>query len=85
MDAPGRWPVQGSKETDVAIRRFLAQRGVKKGDLAKFIGEAVRGRVLDQTVAQTKAGNTKVPVAAIEAAINEALNAVRAAGFAAQR
>jgi len=57
----------------------------KKGDLAKFIEEAVRWRVLDQTVAQTKARNAKVPVAAIEAAINEALHAVRAERFAAQR
>ena len=58
---------------------------MKKGDLAKFIEEAVRWRVLDQTVAQTKARNAKVPVADIEAAINEALQTVCAEGIAAAR
>lgn len=82
MDQPVRWTVRVSKDTDVAVRIFLAQRGMKKGDLAKFIEEAVRWRVLDQTVAQTKARNAKVPVADIEAAINEALHAVRADRFA---
>ncbi len=66
----------------MAVRMFLAQRGMKKGDLAKFIEEAVRWRVLDQTVAQTKARNAKVPAPDIEAAINEALHSVRADRFA---
>ena len=85
MDQPVRWTVRVSKDTDVAVRMFLAQRGMKKSDLAKFIEEAVRWRVLDQTVAQTKARNAKVPVAEIDAAINEALQAVRAEHFAAKR
>lgn len=54
MDERVRWTVRVSKDTDVAVRMFLAQRGMKKGDLAKFIEEAVRWRVLDQTVAETK-------------------------------
>ncbi len=82
MDQPVRWTVRVSKDTDMAVRMFLAQRGMKKGDLAKFIEEAVRWRVLDQTVAQTKARNATVPVAEIEAAIIEALHSVRADGFA---
>lgn len=41
---------------------------MKKGDLAKFIKEAVRWRVFDRTVAETKARNTKAPVIEIEAA-----------------
>jgi hypothetical protein len=82
MDQPVRWTVRVSKDTDMAVRMFLAQRGMKKGDLAKFIEEAVRWRVLDQTVAQTKARNAKVPVPDIEAAINEALHSVRADRFA---
>ena len=85
MDQPVRWTVRVSKETDVAVRMFLAQRGMKKGDLAKFIEEAVRWRVLDLTVGETKARNAKVPAADTEAAINEALQAVRAERLAAQR
>jgi hypothetical protein len=81
MDDPVRWTVRVSKETDVAVRTFLAQRGLKKGDLAKFVEEAVRWRVLDQTVAQTKARNTSASAAEIDAAIDEALVAVRAERF----
>ena len=80
-----RRTVRVSHDTDVALRMFLAQRGMKKGDLAKFIEEAVRWRVLDQTVAQTKSRNANVPVADIEAAINEALQTVRAERFSVQR
>jgi hypothetical protein len=85
MDEPVRWTVRVSKDTDVAVRTFLAQRGMKKGDLAKFIEEAVRWRVLDRTVAETKARNSKAPVAEIEAAIDEALKTVRAERFTRRR
>ena len=85
MDQPVRWTVRVSRDTDIAVRMLLAQRGMKKGDLARFIEEAVRWRVLDQTVAQTKARNAKARIADIETAINEALRTVRAERFAAQR
>ena len=85
MDEPVRWTVRVSKDTDVAVRTFLAQRGMKKGDLAKFIEEAVRWRVLDRTVAETKARNAKASVAEIESAIDEALKTVRAERFARRR
>ncbi len=85
MDEPVRWTVRVSKDTDMAVRTFLAQRGTKKGDLAKFVEEAVRWRVLDQTVAQTKARNVNAPAAQIEAAIDEALQSVRAERFATAR
>ncbi len=45
-----RWTVSVSKETDIAVRGFLAQCGMKKGDLSAFIEDAVRWRVVDQTV-----------------------------------
>jgi|ERR1700722_2058138 len=77
MDVPVRWTVRVSKDTDVAVRTFLAQRGMNKGDLAKFIEEAVRWRVLDRTVAEVKVRNAKAPRAEIEAAIDEALKTVR--------
>jgi len=76
-----RWTIKVSKETDIAVRSFLAQRGYKKGDLAKFIEDAVRWRVLDKTVAETKARNAALTPDAIDSAIDEALAAVRAEGF----
>jgi Ribbon-helix-helix domain len=81
MDNPVRWTVRVSKETDVAVRTFLAQRGMKKGDLAKFVEEAVRWRVLDQTVAETKARKASASAPDIDAATDEALAAVRAERF----
>lgn len=77
MDEPVRWTIKVSKETDIAVRSFLAQRGYKKGDLAKFIEDAVRWRVLDKTVAEIKAKNSALAPEAIDSAIDEALAAVR--------
>ena len=78
METNVRWTVKISKDTDISVRSFLARRGLKKGDLSKFIEEAVRWRVFDQTVAETKARNVGVSAAAIDTAIAEALSAVRA-------
>jgi hypothetical protein len=83
MDRPVRWTVRVSKETDVAVRRFLARRGMKKGELAKFIEEAVRWRVFDETLRETKARNVHIPPEEIDSAIDEALAAVRAERFVA--
>jgi len=81
MEEAIRWTVKVSKSTDTALRSHLAQRGLKKGDLSKFIEEAVRWRVFHQTVEDTKVRNANVPQAEIEAAIDEALAAVRAERF----
>ena len=82
MDESIRWTVKVSKDTDVSVRTFLAQRGGKKGDLSKFIEDAVRWRIFEQTVAETKARNANVPLRDIESAVDEALAAVRAERFA---
>jgi hypothetical protein len=82
MDESIRWTVKVSKDTDVSVRTFLAQRGGRKGDLSKFIEDAVRWRVLEQTVAETKARNANVSLREIETAVREALTSVRAERFA---
>jgi hypothetical protein len=78
MDSNVRWTVKISRDTDISVRTFLARKGMKKGDLSKFIEEAVRWRVFDQTVAETKARNAGASPKDIDAAIEEALGAVRA-------
>ena len=80
-----RWTLRVSRETDIAVRMFLARRGLKKGDLTKFVEEAVRWRVFDQTVAETKARNVTAAVGEINSAIDEALAAVRAERFGSRR
>ena len=76
-DGTTRWTVSVSKDTDIAVRSFLAQRGMKKGDLSKFIEEAVKWRVLDQTMAEARANFADMPPEALEALIDEAVAATR--------
>ncbi|MBI3696889.1 MAG: hypothetical protein HY238_18905 [Acidobacteria bacterium] len=70
-----------SKKTDITLRSYLARHGMRKGDLSKFVEDAVRWRVLDRTVAETKAANADVPPEEIEAAIAGAVQAVRSDRF----
>jgi hypothetical protein len=77
MDSNVRWTVKISKDTDIAVRTYLAKRGMKKGDLSKFIEEAVRWRVFDRVVAETKARNKRARKKDIDAAVEAALGSVR--------
>ena len=45
-----RWSVKVSKDTDLTLRTFQGTQEMKKGDLSRFIEEAVRWRVLQRTV-----------------------------------
>jgi len=49
-----RWTVSVPKETDTTLRCFLAERGMKKGDISKFIVDAVKWRVFEQTAAEIR-------------------------------
>ena len=73
-----RWTIKVSKETDLSLRSYLGTQGMKKGDLSKFVEEAVRWRVLDQLVQSIKDRNRDVPPEELEAQIDEAVRAVRA-------
>lgn len=72
-----RWTVSVSRETDIALRSFLAQRGMKKGDLSKFIEEAVKWRVLDQTMTEARSKFADLPPDELEAMLAEAVTAAR--------
>jgi hypothetical protein len=74
-DDTTRWTVSVSKETDIAVRSFLAQRGMKKGDLSKFIEDAVKWRVLDQTIAEARSKFADLPPDELEALLAEAVAA----------
>ena len=77
-DATTRWTVSVSRDTDISVRSFLAQRGMKKGDLSRFIEEAVRWRVLEQTVAEARVGFGDLPPEELQALLDEAVSASRA-------
>jgi hypothetical protein len=72
-----RWTVSVSRETDIAVRSFLAQRGMKKGDLSKFIEDAVRWRVFDRTMAEAQSGFSDIPPGDVDALIDQAVIATR--------
>jgi len=72
-DDSTRWTVSVSRETDITVRSFLAQRGMKKGDLSKFIEEAVKWRVFNQTLAEVREKFADLPAAEAESLIEEAM------------
>nr|WP_294510074.1 ribbon-helix-helix domain-containing protein [uncultured Rhodopila sp.] len=76
-DTNTRWTVSVSKDTDITVRSFLARRGMKKGDLSKFIEEAVKWRVLDQTIAEARSKFADMPADELEAVIDAAVTAAR--------
>ncbi|WP_169863567.1 ribbon-helix-helix domain-containing protein [Sphingobium yanoikuyae] len=77
MNDMTRWTVSVSKNTDIAVRSFLAQRGMKKGDLSRFIEEAVKWRVLDQTIAEARGKFEDMAPEELDALIGEAVAAAR--------
>jgi hypothetical protein len=76
-NATTRWTVSVSKDTDISVRSFLAQRGMKKGDLSKFIEEAVKWRVLEQTMADARAKFADLSADEVSALVDEAVAATR--------
>lgn len=78
LDSPNtRWTVSVSRETDISVRSYLAQHGMKKGDLSKFIEEAVKWRVFERTIAEAREKFADLSEEEAEALIDEAVAAVR--------
>lgn len=67
-----------SKDTDIALRSFLAQRGLKKGDLSRFVEEAVKWRVFNETLTEVREKFADLPPDELQAMIDEACASVRA-------
>jgi hypothetical protein len=76
-DNTTRWTVTVSRETDSAVRSFLAQRGLNKGDLSRFVEEAVRWRVFDLTTAEAREAFAGLAPDALHELVNEAAAAGR--------
>ncbi|GEC97234.1 hypothetical protein ZRA01_33070 [Zoogloea ramigera] len=77
--ASTRWNVAVSVETDQALRMFLAsQGGGRKGDLSRFVEEAVRAHILELSAEEAKASNAGVSEADLAAMVGEALDWAKA-------
>ena len=73
-----RWNLSIPDDTDRTVRTFLAQSGLKKGDLSKFVDEAVRRRVFELTVQQVKERNATADQDQVAQLIDEAVSWARA-------
>ena len=77
--ASTRWNVAVSTETDQALRMCLAsQGGGRKGDLSRFVEEAVRAHILELSAEDAKAANAGVSEADLAAMVDEALDWAKA-------
>jgi hypothetical protein len=72
-----RLTITWSKDTDLALRSYLGSQGLKKGALSKFIEEAVKWRLLDQTVSEVRETFADVPAGELRDMIDEAVAGVR--------
>ena len=73
-----RWNIKVSKETDLTLRTFLGSQGMKKGDLSKFIEQAVRAHVFRRTVQDIKARNADTDPGELQSIIDNTVREVRA-------
>ena len=69
-----RWNIAVSTDTDQAVRLFLAGQGRgRKGDLSRFIEEAVRTHIFERAAEQAKAATADTGEADLNAIVAEAV------------
>ena len=78
MEEAVRWNIKVSMETDLTLRTFLGSQGMRKGDLSKFIEQAVRAHVFHRTVQDIKARNADRDPDELQALIDDTVKKVRA-------
>jgi hypothetical protein len=73
-----RWNIAVSPDVDQSVRMFIAaQGGGRKGDLSRFIEEAVRAYLLERAVEQAKAAAAGMSEADVSDLIDEAVQWAR--------
>jgi len=73
-----RWNVAVSQDVDQAVRMFIAaQGGGRKGDLSRFIEEAVRAYLLERAIDQAKAAAAGMSETELTDLIDEAVQWAR--------
>jgi hypothetical protein len=68
-----RWSIVVRDDVDKLLRAYLGRRGTKKGDLSKFVEEAVQARLFELTLQDVKQRNREYSQDEILEAIDEAL------------
>jgi hypothetical protein len=73
-----RWNIAVSPDVDQSVRMFIAaQGGGRKGDLSRFIEEAVRAYLLERAVDQAKTAASGMGEADLNDLIDEAVQWAR--------
>lgn len=79
MGEQTRWNLKVSRETDIALRTFLAERGGRKGDLSRFVEDAVNRAVLRGMVQEIWDRNAGLAPEEVEKLVDAELAEVRRA------
>jgi Ribbon-helix-helix domain len=74
-----RLTISWSKDTDLALRSHLGSQGLKKGALSKFIADAVKWRLFNQTVSEVHKAFAGIPAADLDGMIGDAVKSARKA------
>jgi hypothetical protein len=73
-----RWNIAVSPDVDQSVRMFIAaQGGGRKGDLSRFIEEAVRAYLLERAVDQAKTAAAGMSETELNDLIDEAVQWAR--------
>ena len=73
-----RWNLAVSPDVDQSVRMFIAaQGGGRKGDLSRFIEEAVRAHLLERAVDQAKTAAASMSETELTDLIDEAVQWAR--------
>ena len=79
MGEQARWSLKVSRETDIALRTFLAERGGRKGGLSRFVEDAVNRSVLRQLLREAREPNAHLDPEEIQKLVDEEFAEVRRA------
>jgi len=73
-----RWNIAVSPDMDQSVRMFIAaQGGGRKGDLSKFIEQAVRSYLLERAAEQAKAATAGMNEVEVSDLVDEAVRWAR--------
>ena len=74
-----RWTLVVSDETDMRLRAFLGSRGAKKGDLSRYVEQAVNRSLFEDTVEAVQERNLRYDPDTVVSDVEEAVREVRRA------
>ena len=72
-----RLTITWSKGTDLALRSYLGAQGLKKGALSKFVEDAVKWRLFNQTLGEVRKAFAGIPSGELHNLIDGAVTSVR--------